>query len=78
MLAKYDAKHRIASPSHPRSSGKVELSSREIKLVLQKTVNRSWKNWSKKLGDALCAYRTAYKNPMGMSPYKHKVHHLIS
>lgn len=33
-------------------------------------MNSSRKDWSKKLGDALCAYRTAYKNPMGMSPYK--------
>ena len=41
-----------------------------MKLILQKTVNRSRKNWSKKLEDALWAYRTAYKNPMGMSPYK--------
>ena len=70
MLAKYDVDHRIASPYHPQSSGQVELSNREIKLILQKTVNRSRKNWSKKLYDALWAYRTAYKNPMDMSPYK--------
>ena len=37
---------------------------------MQKTANRSRKNWSKKLDDALWAYRTAYKNTMGMSPYK--------
>ena len=37
---------------------------------MQKTVNRSRKNWSKKLDDALWAYRTAYENPMGTSPYK--------
>ena len=35
---------------------------------MQKTVNKSRKNWSKKLSDALWAYRTTYKNPMGMSP----------
>ena len=69
MLAKYDVNHRIASPYHPQSSGQVELSNREIKLILQKIVNISRKNWSKKLDDALWAYRT-YENPMGMSPYK--------
>ena len=39
MLAKYDVNHRIASPYHPQSSGQVELSNREIKLILQKTIN---------------------------------------
>ena len=43
ILAKYDVNHRIASPYHPQSSGQVELSNREIKLILQKTVNRSRK-----------------------------------
>ena len=61
MLAKYDVNHRIASPYHPQSSGQVELSIREIELILQKTVNRSRKNWSKKLDDALWSYRTAHK-----------------
>ena len=38
MLAKYDVIHRIASTYHPQSSGQVELSNREIKLILQKSV----------------------------------------
>ena len=69
-LAKYDVNHRIASPYHLQTSRQVELTNREIKLILQKTVNSSRKDSSKKLGDALWAYRTSYKNPMGMFPYK--------
>ena len=70
MLAKYGVNHRIASPYDPLSSGQVELSNREIKIILQNTVNRSRKSSSKKLDDALWAYIIAYKNPMGMYPYK--------
>ena len=70
LLAKYDVNHKIASPYHPHSSGQVELSNRKIKLILQKSVNRCRKNWSNKFDNALWAYRIAYKNPMGMSPYK--------
>ena len=66
MLAKYDVNHRITSAYHPQSSGQVGVSNRELKLILQKTVNRSRKSWSKKLDDALWAYRTAYKNPIGI------------
>ena len=69
-LAKYGINHRIASAYHPQTSGQVELSNREIKSILQKTVNKTRKNWASKLKEALWAYRTAYKNPMGMSPYK--------
>ncbi|KAK1685102.1 hypothetical protein QYE76_045950, partial [Lolium multiflorum] len=69
-LAKYGINHRIASAYHPQTSGQVELSNREIKAILGKTVNKSRKNWASKLKEALWAYRTAYKNPMGMSPYK--------
>ena len=70
LLSKYDVNHMIASPYHPHSSGQVELSNSEIKLISQKTIIVSRKSWSKKLDDALWAYRTSYKNPMGMSSYK--------
>ena len=69
-LDKYDVNHRVSSPYHPQSSGQVELTNRDIKLILQNTINKSRKNWSKKLNDDLWAYRTAYKNHMGMSSYK--------
>ena len=33
MRAKYDVNHRIASQYHPQSSGQLELSNRELKLI---------------------------------------------
>ena len=37
---------------------------------MEKTVSTSRKDWSSRLDDALWAYRTAFKTPLGMSPYK--------
>ncbi|XP_047949126.1 uncharacterized protein LOC125194955 [Salvia hispanica] len=52
------------------SNGQAEITNHEIKAILEKTVNPSRKDWSKRLGDALWAYRTAFKTPIGMSPYR--------
>ncbi|CAM8895431.1 unnamed protein product [Rhodiola kirilowii] len=69
LLRKYGVSHKVATPYHPQTSRQVEISNREIKAILEKTVGSSRKDWSSKLDDALWAYRTAYKTPIGMSPY---------
>ena len=48
----------------------VEMSNRYIKQILQKTVNGSRTDMSRRLDDALLAYQTAYKNPIGISSYQ--------
>ena len=37
---------------------------------MEKTVNRSRKNWSKKIEYALWEYRTTFKTPLDMSPFR--------
>ncbi|CAM8905466.1 unnamed protein product [Rhodiola kirilowii] len=49
------------------TSGQVEISNREIKSILGKTVSSHRKDWASKLDDALWAYRTAYKTPIELN-----------
>ena len=46
------------------------MSNREIKHILEKVVCPSRKDWSLKLDEAVWAYRTTYKTPLGMSPFQ--------
>ena len=70
LLVKYGVKHCVATPYHPQKSGQVEVSNREIKQILEKIVATSRKDWSSKLHEALWAYRTAFKTPIGTTPFK--------
>jgi hypothetical protein len=58
------------TPYHPQTSGQAETSNKQIKNILQKTVNEMGTGQKDKLHGALWAYRTAYKTPLGMSPYQ--------
>nr|GEV74407.1 reverse transcriptase domain-containing protein [Tanacetum cinerariifolium] len=70
VMLKFGVTHRLATPYHPQTSGQVEVSKRGLKRILETTVGENRASWSDKLDDALWAFRTAYKKPIGCTPYK--------
>nr|GEV85608.1 DNA-directed DNA polymerase [Tanacetum cinerariifolium] len=55
---------------HPQKSGQVKVSNRGLKQILERTVGENRASWSDKLDDALWAFHTAFKTPIGRTPYK--------
>ncbi|CAM8885214.1 unnamed protein product [Rhodiola kirilowii] len=68
-MRQYHVHHRTSTAYHPQTNGQSEISNREIKGILEKMVKPNRKDWSQRLDDALWAYRTAYKTPIGTSPF---------
>ncbi|GKC95754.1 reverse transcriptase domain-containing protein [Tanacetum coccineum] len=70
VMLKYGVTYHLSTAYHPQTSGQVEVSNRGLKRILERTVGKNHASWSGKLDDALWAFRTAYKTPIGCTPYK--------
>ncbi|GKF01164.1 reverse transcriptase domain-containing protein [Tanacetum coccineum] len=70
VMLKYGVTHRLSTVYHPQTSGQVEVSNCSLKRILKRTIGENRASWSDKLDDALWAFRTAYKTPIGCTPYK--------
>ncbi|GKC65005.1 reverse transcriptase domain-containing protein [Tanacetum coccineum] len=70
VMLKYGVTHRLSTVYHPQTSGQVEVSNRGLKRILERTVGENRASLSDKLDDALWAFRTAFKTPIGCTPYK--------
>ncbi|GJX54414.1 reverse transcriptase domain-containing protein [Tanacetum coccineum] len=70
VMSKYGVTHRLATAYHPQMSGLVEVSNRGLKHILERTVGENRASWSDKLDESLWAFRTAFKTPIGCTPYK--------
>nr|GEX78534.1 reverse transcriptase domain-containing protein [Tanacetum cinerariifolium] len=70
VMLTYGVTHCLATAYHPQTSGQVEVSNRGLKRILERTVGENRASWSDKLDDTLWAFRTAFKTPIGCTPYK--------
>nr|GEV99623.1 reverse transcriptase domain-containing protein [Tanacetum cinerariifolium] len=70
VMLKYGVTHRLSTAYHPQTNGQVEVSNRGLKRILERTVGENRASWSDKLDDALWAFGTAFKTPIGCTPYK--------
>ncbi|GJT80793.1 reverse transcriptase domain-containing protein [Tanacetum coccineum] len=70
VMLKYGVTHRLSTAYHPQTSGASLSANRGLKVSLERTVGENRASWSDKLDDALWAFRTAYKTPIGCTPYK--------
>ncbi|GKA22391.1 reverse transcriptase domain-containing protein [Tanacetum coccineum] len=65
VMLKYGVTQRLSIAYHPQTSGQVEVSNRGLKQILERIVGEHRASWSDKLDDALWAFCTAFKTPIG-------------
>ncbi|GKA53662.1 reverse transcriptase domain-containing protein [Tanacetum coccineum] len=70
VMLKYGVTHRLSTAYHSQTSGQVEVSNHGLKRILERTIGENRASWSDKLDDALWAFRTAFKTPIGCTSYK--------
>nr|GEY19705.1 reverse transcriptase domain-containing protein [Tanacetum cinerariifolium] len=70
VMLNYSVTHRLDTAYHPQTSGQVEVSNHGLKRIFERTVGENHTSWSDKLDDALWAFRTDFKTPIGCTPYK--------
>ncbi|GJT39555.1 reverse transcriptase domain-containing protein [Tanacetum coccineum] len=70
VMLKYGVTHRLSTAYHLQTSGQLEVSNCGLKCILERTVGENRASWYDKLDDTLWALHTAFKTPIGCTPYK--------
>nr|GEU90303.1 reverse transcriptase domain-containing protein [Tanacetum cinerariifolium] len=77
VMSKYWVTHRLSTAYHPQTSGQVEVTNRGLKRILEMTVGENRALWTDKLDEALWAFRTTFKTPIGSGFIPHRLKFLV-
>ncbi|GKC66794.1 reverse transcriptase domain-containing protein, partial [Tanacetum coccineum] len=69
-MKRYEVVYRFSIAYHPQMNGQVKNMNRAIRRILEKPIGNNRKDWSYKLDDALWAFRTTFKTPLGTTPFR--------
>ncbi|XP_038902490.1 uncharacterized protein LOC120089148 [Benincasa hispida] len=69
LCGKYKFKQYKSSIYNVAANGLAEAFNKTLCNLLKKIVSKSKKDWQKKIGEALWAYRTTHHTPIGVTPY---------
>nr|GEU98568.1 hypothetical protein [Tanacetum cinerariifolium] len=69
-MKRYGVVHRFSTAYHHQTNGQVVNTNHTIKRILEKTIGNNRKDWSYKLDDALWAFWTTFKTPLGTTPFR--------
>ena len=53
LVKNYGVTHKVSTAYHPQTNGQAELANKEIKHILEKTINPNHKDWYLRQTDAL-------------------------
>nr|GFA51944.1 reverse transcriptase domain-containing protein [Tanacetum cinerariifolium] len=70
VMSKYGVTHHLSTAYHPQTSIQMEVTNRGLKRILERTVGENCASWIDKLDNVLWAFRTAFKTPIGCTPYR--------
>jgi transposase InsO family protein len=70
LLSKLSVKHRRVTPYYPQANGMVEKTNGILTGIIAKVILDKRNTWDNHVGEALWAYRTAYKLTTGYTPFQ--------
>ncbi|KAL0361659.1 UNVERIFIED_CONTAM: hypothetical protein Sradi_3850400 [Sesamum radiatum] len=69
LCQKFGFKQRNSAMYYAVANGLVEAFNKTLCSLLKKVVTKSKRDWHKRIGKALCAYRTTVRSPNQSTPY---------